>query len=87
MIKLTGLWKNKSKNGMEYLSGRLGNAKVMIFPVKNKKSDKSPDYELVLAEYEHKENNSNNELSSGQVAAQKSLEASQPTFSDADIPF
>ena len=42
MIRLTGLWKNKSKDGTTYLSGTIGMAKVVILPNTYKKTDKDP---------------------------------------------
>jgi hypothetical protein len=49
MIRLCGLWKGKSQNGTQYLSGKLGNARVFIFAVREKRSDKSPDYTRCIA--------------------------------------
>jgi uncharacterized protein (DUF736 family) len=80
MINLTGLWKHTSKNGTEYLSGRIGGAKVMIFPVKDKKSDKSPDYTLCLTEFEKREDGAST------PPASKPMN-SEPTFTEDDIPF
>ena len=53
-IPLCGLWENISKKGDRYLSGSLGNAKIMVF--KNKKTtDKQPDYRVVLFPVQRKE--------------------------------
>lgn len=49
LIYVTGLWKNKDKNGNMYLSGLMGGVRVLVFPVKEKKSEKSPDYSLCFA--------------------------------------
>jgi len=48
--KLTGLWKNKSKNkGTTYLAGNLGPlARVIILPNDFKKGDNEPDYNMWL---------------------------------------
>ena len=54
MIKLTGLWKNKSENGTVYLSGNIGSAKIMIFAVKEK-TENGPDYIMNIAEGKKKE--------------------------------
>jgi len=48
-INLCGLWKNKTKDGNTYLSGTLGNIKIMVFPNQNKKESKHPDYNVVIA--------------------------------------
>jgi hypothetical protein len=48
MQKLTGLWKNTSKNGTTYYSGKVGNTRFLIF--KNDKGDneKAPDLQLSI---------------------------------------
>lgn len=52
MIKLTGLWKSKTKDGKPMLSGKLGyNTKLIILPNNYKKKENDPDYNVFLAEY------------------------------------
>ena len=49
MIRLTGLWKNKDKNGNTYLSGNLtGIASLMVMPNTFKKKETEPDYIVYL---------------------------------------
>lgn len=48
--KLTGLWKNKGKDGKTYLSGSLGVSALMIYPNGFKRSDKDPDYVAYLVQ-------------------------------------
>jgi len=49
MLKVTGLWRKAGKNG-HYLSGNLGNVRVIILPNKYKKEgDNAPDYHLMFA--------------------------------------
>lgn len=55
LINATGLWKQKDKNGNVYLTGLMGGVRVLIFPIKEKKSDKSPDYSMCFAPNEPKE--------------------------------
>ena len=55
LINATGLWKQKDKNGNVYLTGLMGSVRVLIFPVKEKKSDKHPDYSMCFAPNEPKE--------------------------------
>lgn len=51
MIRLSGLWKRESKDGKTYLSGYMGQAQLLIFPVeKTGDSDTEPDFVLYLAE-------------------------------------
>jgi hypothetical protein len=55
-----GLWKQQSKDGTTYLSGVLGNVKIMVFQNRNKTSNRAPDYTLCLApRAEKKQANSN----------------------------
>ena len=46
--RLTGLWKNKDKNGKTYLSGSLGLARLLVLPNDFKKKDSDPDYTVLL---------------------------------------
>ena len=55
MMKLTGLWKSKTKDGKTYLSGNLGNIKVLVFTNDYKKKDSDPDYNLFFAPKEEKD--------------------------------
>lgn len=49
--KLTGLWKNKDKNGNTFLSGTLNQiTQIMVMPNSFKKpGDRSPDYYVYIA--------------------------------------
>ena len=55
MIKLTGLWANKDKNGNLVLSGYLGSARLVIFTNTYKKEDKHPDYIAYVDEQKQKD--------------------------------
>jgi len=56
MIKLTGLWKNKTKDGKQYLTGGLGyGAKILIFPNSYKEKESDPDYIAYIAAKEQKD--------------------------------
>lgn len=50
MLQLGGLWVNESKSGTKYMTGYLGNLKIMIFRNNYKSEDKHPDYVMYLAE-------------------------------------
>lgn len=54
MIKATGLWLKKNKNGKSFMIGNLGAVTVMIFKNENKVGNQ-PDYEMVLAESKQQE--------------------------------
>jgi len=56
MIKLTGLWKNETKDKKTYLSGNLTyGTKLLIFQNKFKETDKDPDYNAYIAVKEQKQ--------------------------------
>jgi hypothetical protein len=45
MIRLTGLWKNKTKAGESYLAGAISpTSRLIILPNTKKASPKEPDY-------------------------------------------
>ena len=54
-ILLGGLWKNKSKAGMDYLSGSFGMARLLVFRNTRKDNDKSPDFNVFAVSNEKSE--------------------------------
>jgi hypothetical protein len=61
MIKLTGLWSGKTKDGSTYYSGYLGAAKILIFKNKYKRDDKDPDVIAYVARHVKKQNFNENQ--------------------------
>lgn len=55
MIQVCGLWKGTDKNGKTFLSGSLGNVRVMIFLNAFKADEKHPDYRMYVSEREHED--------------------------------
>ena len=55
MIQIGGLWENKDKKDNVYLSGYLGNAKIIIFKNGFKKEQKHPDWIMYIAEGKKRE--------------------------------
>ncbi|OGF97681.1 MAG: hypothetical protein A2Z06_01355 [Candidatus Glassbacteria bacterium RBG_16_58_8] len=53
-IRLTGLWKNKDKNGGTFLSGNLNSVtSLLVFPnTRKKEGGKDPDFYLYLKQNE-----------------------------------
>lgn len=51
-IKIMSLWENKDKNGETYYSGKLGDAKILIFRNKYKKTDKEPAMNVFISQAE-----------------------------------
>jgi len=47
-IRLGGLWASKMKDGTEYLSGNLGQARLMIFPNGFAKGDNDPTHIMYI---------------------------------------
>lgn len=54
-IRLGGLWKSRSKNGLEYLSGKFAQARLLVFPNVRKQTENSPDYSVYVAPCEKPE--------------------------------
>lgn len=77
MINICGLWKNTSKNGKEYWSGKLGDCCIMIFPNDKRGNEKAPDYRLVIGERKNQVN--------GKQADAPAV--GDNPFNDSDIPF
>jgi hypothetical protein len=55
MIKLTGLWENKTSDGKQFLAGNIGNARILIFQNDYKKEERHPDYYLFIDEKKEQE--------------------------------
>ena len=57
LVELFALWKNTSQSGETYLSGNLGNSKVLVLKNNRKEpGDNQPDYRVFVA---HKERDQN----------------------------
>ena len=55
MIRLTGLWKNKAKDGNTFLSGNLnGISSLLVMPNTFKKKENEPDYIVYIKPSEKK---------------------------------
>ncbi len=56
MIRLTGLWKNKGKDGNTFLSGNLnGISSLLVMPNTFKKKENEPDYIVYIKPSEKKD--------------------------------
>lgn len=55
MQKLISLWKNQSKTGNIYYSGKLGELNIIGFENGNKTNEKQPDLTLYVADERKKE--------------------------------
>jgi len=45
-LKIGALWRRRSRKGVEYWAGIINEQRVIVFKVREKRSDKSPDYEF-----------------------------------------
>jgi len=58
LVELFALWKNTSQSGETYLSGNLGNSKVLVLKNNRKEQgDNQPDYRVFVAPKERDQNN------------------------------
>lgn len=97
MIQACGLWSGKDRNGNTFLSGSMGNLRILIFRNTFKKNEKEPDYRMYHAErdQEHKPQADGDPLAQDAVQpAQPAEPAQAPPPPDAasqkkedDIPF
>ena len=57
LVELFALWKNTSQSGETYLSGNLGNSKVLVLKNNRKEpGDNQPDYRVFVAPKERDQN-------------------------------
>ena len=55
MQRLVSLWKNTSKNGKVYYTGKLGNVGLVAFENDNKTNEKKPDLTIYIKEEQKEE--------------------------------
>jgi len=64
--KIGALWARQAKNGTRYFTGiiaaNMAETKIVIWPTKEKKSEKSPDYTINIDTYHKPEVNLNTPL-------------------------
>lgn len=46
MKKVGALWGKTAKDGNPFFSGKIEDRNILVFKVKNRRSEKSPDYEI-----------------------------------------
>lgn len=56
MVRLGGLWKNVDRDGVEFLSGNLGNGRMIVLPNKHKTRENDPDFILYVREKQENPN-------------------------------
>lgn len=55
MIELAALWLKETKDGSEYMSGKLNGLNVFVFKNNYKEKENQPDYKIYLSKPEKKE--------------------------------
>jgi len=56
LIRLSGLWAHEQEDGSMVLTGNLGGgARVVVLPIQDKGSSKSPDYALYIGQGDGKQ--------------------------------
>jgi hypothetical protein len=68
MMKVTGLWANKAKDGKTYLSGRLGDVKILIFPNNFKEAENQPSHIMYYAPVERETNAASDDFIEGETS-------------------
>lgn len=81
--RIGALWKRESRKGVTYLAGEMDGRKTVVFKVREKRSDKSPDYQVFLARDLSATNANEKEASAAATAKFAALYLP----SDEDIPF
>lgn len=86
MNKIGALWLKQSSKGTKYFSGTLTapsaeKSQIVIFKVKEKKSEKSPDYEIFLSEPREKRTDE------AAAKVENQFSGAPQNTDDSDIPF
>jgi len=53
LVEIFALWKNTSKSGETYLSGKLGSSRVLVLKNNYKENDNQPDYRVFVAKQDN----------------------------------
>lgn len=56
LCEIFALWKNTSKNGDTYLTGTMGNSRILVFKNNQKEAENQPDYRVFVATKSRDEN-------------------------------
>ena len=70
MLKAAGLWAKTSVKGGQYLTGRLGDVKVLVMENRDRKTDNDPSHHLFFAETPDRLQPAAQERADGQRAPQ-----------------
>lgn len=65
LTEIFALWKNTSKSGETYLTGKLGNARLLVLKNNYKEADNQPDYRVFVTKDEREGNGNGGKGSRG----------------------
>jgi hypothetical protein len=86
LIRVCGLWTNTGRDGKKFLSGSIGQMKVLILPNNFKeKGSKHPDYNIFLAKKENIVDEPEETLFDKEEKEDKSIY--EADIDDGDLPF
>lgn len=79
LVNVSALWISKTQQGETYMSGYLGDAKLILLKNKSKQAgdDKAPDYRLFIAKGKRQT----------EYESSKSQPAASSSVADSDVPF
>ena len=60
LVEIFALWKNTSKSGETYLSGKMGNSRVLVLKNNYKETDNQPDYRVYVTKDDREGNGNGN---------------------------
>jgi uncharacterized protein (DUF736 family) len=82
-IYLGGLWRNKSQRGVDYLSGRFGRARLLVFRNEKATGDNAPDFSMYLVA----DDRDAGAAESGPAGSTAAPPPSGPPITDDTVPF
>jgi len=87
LIPLTALWRHTSSAGKTYYNGRLGEAKILMFPIESDNPN-APAFKIMLAEPDEATKQDYHDADRNQLDRdQPASTAQHPNIVDDDIPF
>lgn len=61
LIEIAALWESTDKNGNPMLTGKMGNARVVVLKNTYKDKENQPDYRVYVTKNERREDTDNNQ--------------------------
>lgn len=83
-IRLTGLWKNESREGKPYMAGSLGSGRLVVYPNERKSGERDPDFVVYLVPAERRDQEDGGRSSSGRQGGRGGYRRAEPESTWAD---